>query len=55
MHRHEVKEEGENWIILTPIHVIIILIFDLIMIILKFWLDLMITILMALKNLVSKV
>lgn len=55
MNRHEVKEEGEHWIILTPIHVIIILIFDLIMIIIKFWLDLMITILMALKKLVSKV
>ena len=49
------KEENEHWIILTPIHVIIILIFDLIMIILKFWLDLMITILMALKKLISKV
>lgn len=55
MHRHEVKEEGEHWIVLTPIHVIIILIFDLIMIILRFWLDLMITILIALKKLVSKV
>lgn len=55
MHKHEVKEEDEHWVVLTPIHVIILLIFDLIMIIVKFWLDLMITILMALKKLVSKV
>lgn len=55
MYKHEMKKEDEHWIILTPIHIIIILIFDLIMIILKFWLDLMITILITLKKLISKV
>ena len=56
MYNHEMKEEeGEYWLILTPIHVIIILIFDLIITISKIWLDLMIIILMALKKLISKV
>ena len=50
----EMKEyDNEQWIIVSPFYIILVILYQIIIIVIKFWIEIMLTLLNGLKRLIS--